>query len=151
MCRTAAGGCLLLMALLLAACGSSSHKSSAAVAAAGVSGPSEVRAEAVSTSTNNPFTASTGTDKKGLKPPAAAAKTGRPTFTGSLPGLYGGTRNYATCDAGKLISFLEQKHSKALAWSQSLGIREKDIRHYVSGLTAVLLRTDTRFVKHGED
>jgi hypothetical protein len=147
--RALAGSALLGVTLLLAACGSSSHTSSSAAAAAGVSGPSEVRAEAVSTGTKNPFTATVGMDKKGIKPPAAAATTQRPTFTGSLPGLYGGTRNYATCDAGKLIGFLEENHAKAVAWSQSLGIRDTDIRHYVSGLTAVLLRTDTRVTNHG--
>src|SRR5438270_637283 len=83
-----------VLAFALASCGGSSA----------VHGPSEVRAEPVSMSTTNPFTASVGQDTGGVTPPAAStSQSGRPpTYTASLPGLYGGTRNYATCDAAKL-------------------------------------------------
>ncbi len=133
---------LFFAAGLLSSCGGSSK--------AGVQGPSEVRAEPVSTTTN-PFTEPVGNDKSGVMPPAAAVNShgGPPTYTGSLPGLYGGTRDYKTCDAGKLVAFLEENPAKAAVWAQTLGIRASEIREYVSSLTPVLLRTDTRVTNHG--
>ena len=59
------------------------------------------------------------------------------------------TRNYATCNAQQLITFLESDNAKALAWSRTLGIGVTDIRSYVSHLTPVILRTDTRVTNHG--
>ena len=108
----------VLAALTVAACGSSSS-SSTSKTLAGVKGPSEVRASPVSTAGANPFTPSVGNDKAGLKPPARAASStgGLATYVASLPGLYGGTRNYQTCDAHKLVTFLEQNPAKATAWA----------------------------------
>ncbi|HUE28865.1 MAG TPA: DUF6777 domain-containing protein, partial [Solirubrobacteraceae bacterium] len=99
----------------------------------------------------NPFTPSVGMDKGGVKPPAGAASTsgGPATYVASLPGLYGGTRNYKTCDAEKLVAFLQQNPAKAAAWAATLGISTTDIPHYMDGLTPVLLRTDTRVTNHG--
>ena len=74
---------------------------------------------------------------------------GPATYRGGLPGLYGGTRNYATCDAEKLIVFLEQTPDKAAAWAGVIGIPVTGIRRYVNRLTPVLLRTDTRVTNHG--
>lgn len=132
----------------LVGCGSSSSSSSAV---AGVKGASEVAAAPVSTAGANPFTASVGKDMAGVTPPAAAASsTGGPaSYSAALPGLYGGTRNYASCDADKLVSFLEQNPAKAAAWASTLGIQTSQIATYVSGLTPVLLRTDTRVTNHG--
>ena len=92
-----------------------------------------------------------GRDHPGLKPPAkAASATGGPVrYSAALPGLYGGTRNYRTCDAAQLVHFLEQNPSKAAAWALTLGINTSQIRQYVSGLTDVILRTDTRVTNHG--
>src|SRR3982074_2228377 len=87
----------LSAAAMLASCGGSSSSSHSA----GVQGPSEVHAQPVSTAGANPSTAAVGSDPSGLKPPAAAASSsgGPTTYSGDLPGLYGGTRNHATCDA----------------------------------------------------
>jgi hypothetical protein len=125
--------------------------SSGSTHAAGVKGPSEVAAAPVSTPGANPFTATVGTDTAGVTPPAAAASsTGGPaTYSASLPGLYGGTRNHASCDAVRLVSFLEQNSAKASAWAATLGIQTTQISDYVSGLTDVILRTDTRVTNHG--
>jgi hypothetical protein len=108
-------------------------------------------ASPVNTAGANPFTPKVGNDKRGLKPPpAAASSTGAPaTYVASLPGLYGGTRNYSTCDAQKLIAFLQQNPAKAAAWASTLGVSTTGIAQYVSGLTPVLLRTDTRVTNHG--
>lgn len=116
----------------------------------GVRGPSEVTAEPVSTAGRNPFMPSVGKDKKNVKPPKAAVTgSGPATYSARLPGLYGGTMNYATCDSHQLVTFLEANPAKAQAWAQALGIGVSDIRSYVSGLTAVTLRTDTRVTNHG--
>lgn len=137
----------VLAAVSLAACGSSSSSKTAA----GVKGGSEVRAAPVSTAGANPFTPKVGADMRGVRPPAAAAGTsgGAATYTASLPGLYGGTRNYKTCDAAKLENYLAGSPAKAQAWASTLGIRVPQIRDYVSHLTPVLLRTDTRVTNHG--
>jgi hypothetical protein len=118
---------------------------------AGVSGQSEVTAAPVSTAGKNPFMPTVGRDTPGIKPPAAAhsASGGVARYSGSLPGLYGGTRNYRSCDAAKLVSFLEENPSKASAWAFTLGIKTSEIRQYVSRLTPVILRTDTRVTNHG--
>src|SRR3954469_10008238 len=139
---------LAVTALAPVACGGSDAEPAAAT---GVTGPSEVRAEPVSSAGENPFTDPAGKDMAGLDPPAGAAGTGggRPSYQGDLPGLYGGTRNYATCDAEKLIAFLEANADKANAWAFTLGIRPEQIRSYVHHLTPVLLRTDTRVTNHG--
>jgi len=128
----------------LSACGGSSKS-------AGVQGRSEVTAEPVSSTGANPFTAAAGSDTAGVTPPAATttAAQGPATYSGSMPGLYGGTRNHHSCDAEKLISFLEQNPGKAAAWAQTLGISTTQIRDYVTRLTAVILRTDTRVTNHG--
>jgi hypothetical protein len=135
---------LLTTSGALSACGGSSKS-------AGVHGRSEVTAEPVSSAGANPFTAAVGSDTAGVKPPAAttAAAKGPATYSGSTPGLYGGTRNHHSCDAQKLISFLEQNPGKAAAWAQTLGISTTQIRDYVTRLTAVVLRTDTRVTNHG--
>ena len=85
-----------------------------------------------------------------MPPAAAGSSSGGPvSYSAGLPGLYGGTRNYATCDALKLVNFLEHNRRKAAAWAAGLGIRTSQIRDYVSGLTDVILRTDTRVTNHG--
>jgi hypothetical protein len=142
-CRSATVAATVLAALSLAACGGSSGPK--------VKGSSEVLASPISTAGANPFTPSIGTDKSGIKPPPAAASTsgGPARYVASLPGLYGGTRNYASCDAHKLVAFLQQNPPKAAAWASTLGISTSDIPQYVSELTPVLLRTDTRVTNHG--
>jgi hypothetical protein len=70
-------------------------------------------------------------------------------FQGNLPGLYGGTRNYATCNTVQLVTYLQSNPSKAAAWSHVLSINQTEIKTYVSGLTPVILRTDTRVTNHG--
>jgi hypothetical protein len=137
---------LLAGMVLLASCGSSSSTT----AAAGVKGPSEVAASPVSSAGANPFTPKVGKDTAGVKPPAkATSSSGGPVSYGAaLPGLYGGTRNISTCDAEKLVSFLEATPAKADAWALTLGIKTTQIRSYVSTLTDVILRTDTRVTNH---
>ena len=147
--RRASLGCTVAMSLAavaLGGCGGGTAR-----VAAGVKGSSEVAAVPISTVGANPFTAKVGNDMAGVMPPAGAVSPsgGPPTYSADLPGLYGGTRNHATCDATKLVDFLEQNPAKASAWATTIGIQTTQIRDYVSGLTPVLLRTDTRVTNHG--
>jgi hypothetical protein len=137
-----------LAAVVLVGCGGGGG---AAKTATGVKGASEVAAVPVSTPGANPFTPKVGNDSTGVTPPAAAASTsgGPVSYSPGLPGLYGGTRNYTTCDAVQLVNFLEANPSKAAAWASIIGIGPTQIREYVSGLTSVILRTDTRVTNHG--
>ena len=127
---------------LVSGCGSSSDPK-------GVAGPSEVALEKVSSPTDNPFTPPVGTDEAKVQPPPATAAGGRTTFVGSLPGLYGGTRDSASCDADKLVGFLDANPAKATAWARVFGIPRSQIPDFVDDLTPVLLRTDTRVTNHG--
>src|SRR5215210_2437813 len=105
-------GLLLAAAALIGACGGSDGPK-------GVKGGSEVSAEPVSHAGANPFTPAVGKDKGDVKPPRAAVSSSGPSsYEGSLPALYGGTHNYATCNADKLVDFLEHNPSKASAWAE---------------------------------
>jgi hypothetical protein len=135
---------VLAVAAAVAACGGSSKKG-------GVKGGSEVTAEPVSSAGENPFTPKVGKDTGDVKPPSGAVSSagGPRSYAGGLPGLYGGTRDYATCNSGKLVDYLEHNPSKARAWADTLDIETSEIRHYVDDLTPVTLRTDTRVTNHG--
>jgi hypothetical protein len=71
------------------------------------------------------------------------------TQPGGQPGLFGGTMQEGSCNKEQLITFLEQNPDKGQAWASTLGINLADIRTYVTGLTPVLLRSDTRLTNHG--
>ncbi|MGH9235126.1 MAG: DUF6777 domain-containing protein, partial [Acidimicrobiales bacterium] len=70
---------------------------------------------------------------------------------GSEPAVYGGSRDTQVCDVAALTAFLTDPANadKAEAWSGVLGVEVADIESYVSGLTAVRLRWDTRVTNHG--
>jgi hypothetical protein len=77
------------------------------------------------------------------------AASGLTTQVGSSPGLYGGTRNVASCDPEQLIAFLAANPDKARAWAAVEGIAPADIPAYIRSLTPVLLRADTSVINHG--
>jgi hypothetical protein len=120
-------------------------------AAQSVDATGEVFLEPVSSSIDNPFAPSVGTDLPDVTPPPALASTNRQEFTGGTVGLYGGTLDNASCDKDKLVSFLAQDPAKADAWARTLGIPSgiESIRDYVATLTSVVLRADTRVTNHG--
>jgi hypothetical protein len=138
------------------------------------SGPDlEVRLEPVAVATPDAFTASVARSEapppetlqvpaatvEALPPPPARTVTpdletvGPPPaprrVVGSLPGLYGGTRDETACDPEGLVSFLESDPQKAAAWAGVLGIEVGQIRDYVATLTPVVLTRDTRVTNHG--
>jgi len=88
------------------------------------------------------------TNPDAVPPPQPVGGQIAPT-NGGEPGLYGGTRDSSVCDARKLVDFLNANADKARAWAGTLGIRAADIQGYVSGLTSVILRADTRVTNHG--
>lgn len=68
---------------------------------------------------------------------------------GNWPGLYGGTRDNASCDKEQLIGFLLDNPDKARAWAGVLDLDVDDIATYVRSLTPVILQRDTRVTNHG--
>jgi hypothetical protein len=76
---------------------------------------------------------------------------GRPveSVSGSAPGLYGGTGDQEVCDPKALVGFLKKNPDKAAAFAAVLGIAPGEIERYVTKLTPVLLREDTRVTNHG--
>jgi hypothetical protein len=68
---------------------------------------------------------------------------------GDAPGLYGGTRNVASCDVEKQITVLKAAPSKNAAFASVLGIQPSAVPGYLRTLTPVQLRADTRVTNHG--
>ena len=106
---------------------------------------SEVLREPVSSPGANPFMESVGTDEPDVTPPPDTGGT----FEGSTPGLYGGTMAQGSCDAEKMVAFLEANPDKAAAWAGVVGIQASEIRSYVATLTPVVLRSDVYVTNHG--
>ena len=71
------------------------------------------------------------------------------SVSGAWPGLYGGTRDRATCDKDKLVSFLKANPDKARAWAGVVGVQPSQIEGYVDTLTPIILQRDTRVTNHG--
>jgi hypothetical protein len=109
----------------------------------------EVFLEPISSTGANPFAPSVGTDMPDVAPPPGLATAGAQTFSGGTVGLYGGTRDNASCDRDRLVTYLDANPDKAQAWAETLGIGTSEIRSYVDGLTSVVLRADTRVTNHG--
>ncbi|MGW4379212.1 DUF6777 domain-containing protein [Kitasatospora sp. NPDC004531] len=82
-------------------------------------------------------------------PTAAAPSAAGGTVNGDEPGLYGGTREVASCDVPKLSGYLTGNADKARAWAGVEGIDSSQIDGYLHGLTPVVLRQDTRVTNHG--
>lgn len=131
------GVTLIALALVAGACGGGSEKKKSAP-------KKEVFTEPISSATNR-FTPPAGTDQN--VPPVQPQ--GISTQSGGQPGLFGGTMQQGSCNKEQLITFLEQNPDKGQAWASTLGISVTDIRTYVTALTPMLLRSDTRVTNHG--
>jgi hypothetical protein len=102
--------------------------------------------------TTTPTTTTDTTDTTATTEPTSTTPTDSVTLSsvaGSVPGLYGGTRDMVACDQPAMISFLESNPDKAAAWAGVHGIDPTEIRTYIEGLTAVVLTRDTRVTNHG--
>ncbi|MGW1881454.1 DUF6777 domain-containing protein [Streptomyces sp. NPDC001970] len=117
----------------------------------------ELVLQAADATGRDPFTESTagGTAEE---PPAAVPTTAPPTsqtegnvrdVDGATPGLYGGTRNAASCDIEKQIGFLTADPAKNRAFAGVLRIEPSAVPAHLRSLTAVQLRVDTWVTNHG--
>lgn len=105
----------------------------------------EVTLEPIDSTGANPFMASVGTDVPDVQPPADTGGT----FPGDTEGLFGGTTDESSCDARRMVSFLERHPTEASAWARVLDIEVSGIADYVDTLTPVVLRADTAVTNHG--
>ncbi|WP_327417971.1 DUF6777 domain-containing protein [Streptomyces sp. NBC_01233] len=126
----------------------------------------EVFLQPAAASGPDPFTESTVTNEAkppespaasptGPKTPSAPTSatqgttTGTRSISGSAPGVYGGTRDTASCDVEKQIKALSADPSKNAAFASALGIQPQSVPAYLRSLTSVQLRMDTRVTNHG--
>ncbi|WP_128429644.1 DUF6777 domain-containing protein [Streptomyces cyaneus] len=68
---------------------------------------------------------------------------------GGAPGLYGGTRNVASCDVEKQIDYLRADPEKNRAFASVAQVDVSEVPSYLRSLTPVQLRMDTRVTNHG--
>ncbi|MER0449630.1 DUF6777 domain-containing protein [Streptomyces sp. Edi4] len=100
-----------------------------------------------------PFTDSTARDSAPASPIALPSSSASANVTrgvdGAAPGLYGGTRNVASCDVEKQIGALQKDPAKNKAFASVLGVEPSGVPAYLRSLTPVRLRLDTRVTNHG--
>ncbi|MDX3797430.1 DUF6777 domain-containing protein [Streptomyces sp. AK04-3B] len=103
-----------------------------------------------------PDPVTTTSTTKASVPPATVAPSGSapagntvPAVRGGEPGLYGGTRNVASCDVEQQIKALQQAPDKNTAFASVAGIDPAGVPAYLRSLTSVQLRLDTRVTNHG--
>ncbi|MFF7813989.1 DUF6777 domain-containing protein [Streptomyces sp. NPDC007945] len=118
------------------------------------SGGGEVFLQNASASGPDPFTASTArkdssSGAASLPPRTGAAETGTPRVSGSTAGLYGGTREAASCDVEQQVRYLAAEPAKNAAFASVLRLQAKDVPRYLRSLTPLQLRVDTRVTNHG--
>ncbi|MFF8028039.1 DUF6777 domain-containing protein [Streptomyces sp. NPDC007896] len=101
----------------------------------------------------DPFTRSTAKDSSiaPVTPAANMPESANVTrgVSGSAPGLYGGTRNTASCDGEKQIEALQAEPAKNKAFASVEGVQPTAVPAYLRSLTPVQLRMDTRVTNHG--
>ncbi|MEG8275047.1 DUF6777 domain-containing protein [Streptomyces sp. AHA2] len=103
----------------------------------------------------DPFTDSTANEKNSASPvpPSGASESAAQNtlqgVEGDEPGLYGGTRNVASCDVEKQITFFEQEPDKEKAFASVVRKDPSEVPAYLRSLTPVQLRMDTRVTNHG--
>jgi hypothetical protein len=114
---------------------------------------SEVFLQPTNAQGQNPFTPNVGTD---ASVPSTASGALTPTsgtslasYSGNSVGLYGGTLDQSSCNPQQMITYLKANPSKAAAWAGAEGISVDQISTYISGLTPMTLRYDTRVTNHG--
>ncbi|MDT0490021.1 DUF6777-containing protein [Streptomyces griseus] len=117
----------------------------------------EVFLQAAGSSGPDPFTESTAREsdpEPGTSSPSAAPS---PSDRGSQvtrgvdgaePGLYGGTREVASCDVEQQIRFLSGAPEKNRAFASVQDIEPSAVPGYLRSLTPVQLRMDTRVTNH---
>ncbi|MGW0613178.1 DUF6777 domain-containing protein [Streptomyces sp. NPDC002788] len=103
----------------------------------------------------DPFTESTAEEKSSASPvsPSGASESAPQNAVqgvkGDAPGLYGGTRNVASCDVEKQITYFKGAPDKQRAFASVARVDPPDVPAYLRSLTPVQLRMDTRVTNHG--
>ncbi|QFQ95159.1 hypothetical protein F9278_01950 [Streptomyces phaeolivaceus] len=121
----------------------------------GGSADGEVFLQAAGKSGPDPFTESTATDSSTPpETPEASPGSSEPgnvtrAVDGASPGLYGGTRNVASCDVEKQIEVLGANPAKNDAFASVAGVKSSGVPAHLRSLTPVQLRMDTRVTNHG--
>ncbi|MCF1600495.1 DUF6777 domain-containing protein, partial [Streptomyces muensis] len=120
----------------------------------GDSAQGEVFLQSAGSTGPDPFTESTATDSSAPPVTPSPATESAPSnavigVDGSAPGLYGGTRDVASCDVEKQIRYLQQAPEKNRAFASVAGVQDSDVPSYLRSLTPVQLRMDTRVTNHG--
>jgi len=120
------------------------------------SAASEVFLQPTHSAGTNPFTAPVGSDVSVPTATSSALRSTPGTPAGSLAsysgdsiGLYGGTRSLTSCNPQQMIDYLEANPAKASAWASAEGIPVGQLATYISSLTPMTLRYDTRVTNHG--
>ncbi|TPQ23146.1 DUF6777 domain-containing protein [Streptomyces sporangiiformans] len=115
---------------------------------------SEVFLQAAGKAGPDPYTQSTARDNSTVPQtpsPTGTSQSANVTHgvDGSAPGLYGGTREVASCDVERQISALQAAPAKNRAFASVPGIEPSTVPRYLRSLTPVQLRMDTRVTNHG--
>ncbi|MFE9775188.1 DUF6777 domain-containing protein [Streptomyces sp. NPDC005931] len=121
-------------------------------------GGGEVFLQAANATGPDPFTESTAKDSSApavTPSPATGAASESPTanalrgVNGAAPGLYGGTRDRASCDVEKQIDFLGKDPAKNQAFASVADVEASEVPSHLRSLTPLQLRMDTRVTNHG--
>ncbi|MET9443455.1 DUF6777 domain-containing protein [Streptomyces sp. NPDC006610] len=116
-------------------------------------GGGELFLQAAGKSGPDPFTESTAKDSSAPPATPSATESAPPGAVrgvdGGDPGLYGGTRNSASCDVERQIRFLERDPAKNRAFAAVADVRPSEVPAHLRSLTPVQLRLDTRVTNHG--
>nr|WP_217510238.1 DUF6777 domain-containing protein [Streptomyces vilmorinianum] len=119
-------------------------------------GGGEVFLQNASAAGPDPFTKSTARTADTSQSPAplpsptrSAEANATRSVSGSAPGLYGGTRNTASCDVEQQIRYLADEPAKNAAFASVLGIPATEVAGHLRALTPLQLRVDTRVTNHG--
>lgn len=101
----------------------------------------------------DPFTESTAKESSAApvspSPTELATQNAVQGVQGGAPGLYGGTRNVASCDVEQQITYFEGAPEKQRAFASVARVDPPDVPAYLRSLTPVQLRIDTRVTNHG--
>ncbi|MGD3108157.1 DUF6777 domain-containing protein [Streptomyces sp. YGL11-2] len=119
----------------------------------GGSGKGELFLQPAGAAGNDPFTESTaengGAPASPVPGPPARGDGKVTVVEGSAPGLYGGSRDAASCDVEKQIRYLRANPDKARAFAAVQGRTADTLPAYLRSLTSVQLLADTRVTNHG--
>ncbi|MFC8916936.1 DUF6777 domain-containing protein [Streptomyces sp. NPDC047821] len=104
----------------------------------------------------DPFTDSTANDPADSPSPSVQVPTTAPApgdnavrqYDGAQRGLYGGTKNVASCDVERQIEYLSSQPAKNRAFASALRIQPSTVPDYLRSLTPLRLRADTWVTNH---